>query len=72
MGQHGALVLSDVFGREHGYIYNLCYLILIYFFCYFWTAITFNPKDMADNSRTSARSFPAIGPASGRPITWKR
>jgi preprotein translocase subunit SecY len=22
---------------------------LIYFFCYFWTAITFNPKDMAEN-----------------------
>ena len=28
---------------------HVCYIILIYFFCYFWTAITFNPKDMADN-----------------------
>ncbi len=25
------------------------YVAMIYFFCYFWTAITFNPKEMADN-----------------------
>src|SRR3954463_12381717 len=30
--------LSGVFGRDHGYVYNLFYLVLIYFFCYFWTA----------------------------------
>src|SRR4029079_11821206 len=38
----------DIFQR-YGFIYNILYLLLIYFFCYFWTAITFNPKDMADN-----------------------
>src|SRR3954468_2774585 len=32
--------LSSIFGRDHGYVYNIFYLILIYFFCYFWTAIT--------------------------------
>ncbi len=40
--------LSTAFQRQ-SYIYTVCYIILIYFFCYFWTAITFNPKDMADN-----------------------
>src|SRR5581483_3881970 len=24
--------------RSHGYVYTLFYIILIYFFCYFWTA----------------------------------
>ena len=41
-------VVKDAFAR-HGYVYCLFYVGLIYFFCYFWTAITFRPKDMADN-----------------------
>ena len=39
---------KDAFAR-HGYVYCVFYIGLIYFFCYFWTAITFRPKDMADN-----------------------
>lgn len=39
----------DMFSRDNLFGYNVLYIILIYFFCYFWTAITFNPKDMADN-----------------------
>jgi preprotein translocase subunit SecY len=54
--------LSEVFGREHGYIYNLCYLILIYFFCYFWTAITFNPKDLAYNLKYFGSLIPVYRP----------
>jgi preprotein translocase subunit SecY len=53
---------NSVFGRDHGYIYNLCYLILIYFFCYFWTAITFNPKDMADNLKNFGSFIPGYRP----------
>jgi len=56
------LWFDDVFGRDHGYIYNLCYLILIYFFCYFWTAITFNPKDMADNLKNFGSFIPGYRP----------
>lgn len=40
--------LADVFHRGDGFWYNGMYIGLIYFFCYFWTAITFNPKDIAD------------------------
>lgn len=54
--------LASIFGRDHGYIYNLCYLILIYFFCYFWTAITFNPKDMADNLKNFGSFIPGYRP----------
>lgn len=30
-------------------VYNIAYAILIVFFCYFYTAITFNPIEIADN-----------------------
>ncbi len=45
--------LTDWFTGEHGFVYNVCYIGLIFFFCYFWTAITFNPKDMADNLKNN-------------------
>jgi preprotein translocase subunit SecY len=54
--------LANTFGRDHGYIYNLFYLVLIYFFCYFWTAITFNPKDMADNLKNFGSFIPGYRP----------
>ncbi len=44
------------------YVYNLFYIILIYFFCYFWTAITFNPKDMADNLKDYGSFIPGYRP----------
>jgi preprotein translocase subunit SecY len=47
-----------------GYIYNLCYVGLIYFFCYFWTAITFNPKDMAENLKDYGSFIPGYRPGS--------
>jgi preprotein translocase subunit SecY len=56
------LWFNDVFGQDHGYICNLCYLLLIYFFCYFWTAITFNPKDMADNLKNFGSFIPGYRP----------
>jgi preprotein translocase subunit SecY len=48
--------------RSHGYIYTLFYIILIYFFCYFWTAITFNPKDMAENLKDYGSFIPGYRP----------
>jgi preprotein translocase subunit SecY len=47
---------------DRGYVYNILYLILIYFFCYFWTAITFNPKDMADNLKNFGSFIPGYRP----------
>ncbi|HXW83712.1 MAG TPA: preprotein translocase subunit SecY, partial [Candidatus Binataceae bacterium] len=32
-----------------GTVYNVIYVALIFFFCYFYTAVTFNPVDVADN-----------------------
>ncbi|MGQ0633269.1 MAG: preprotein translocase subunit SecY [Planctomycetaceae bacterium] len=50
------------FSGEKGYIYNVCYIGLIYFFCYFWTAITFNPKDMANNLKDYGSFIPGHRP----------
>jgi preprotein translocase subunit SecY len=54
-------LISDAF-RYHGYVYNLFYIVLIYFFCYFWTAITFNPKDMAENLKDYGSFIPGYRP----------
>lgn len=44
------------------FTYNLLYVVLIYFFCYFWTAITFNPKDMANNLKDFGSFIPGYRP----------
>jgi preprotein translocase subunit SecY len=54
--------MSRVFGADRGFVYNLCYIGLIYFFCYFWTAITFNPKDMAENLKDYGSFIPGYRP----------
>jgi preprotein translocase subunit SecY len=53
---------SSFNGSERGYVYNICYIGLIYFFCYFWTAITFNPKDMANNLKDYGSFIPGHRP----------
>ena len=53
--------LSASFERQ-GYLYNILYILLIYFFCYFWTAITFNPKDMANNLKDYGSFIPGYRP----------
>jgi preprotein translocase subunit SecY len=44
------------------YTHNVLYVILIYFFCYFWTAITFNPKDMSENLKNFGSFIPGYRP----------
>jgi preprotein translocase subunit SecY len=54
--------LHDSFTRGQSFLYNLLYVLLIYFFCYFWTAITFNPKEMADNLKNFGAFIPGYRP----------
>src|SRR5271166_809366 len=54
--------LEDSFHRGESFLYNIMYVALIYFFCYFWTAITFNPKDMADNLKNYGSFIPGYRP----------
>jgi preprotein translocase subunit SecY len=53
--------IVGVFNRQ-GYVYNLFYIALIVFFCYFWTAIIFNPKDMANNLKDHGTFIPGYRP----------
>jgi len=54
--------LYDSFTRGQSYLYNVLYIALIYFFCYFWTAITFNPTEMADNLKNFGAFIPGYRP----------
>src|SRR5215472_15433291 len=45
-----------------GLIYNVVYVGLIVFFCYFYTAVTFNPVDVADNLKKYGGFIPGIRP----------
>lgn len=54
--------LDSMFRSGTSLIYNLCYVAMIYFFCYFWTAITFNPKEMSDNLKDNGTFIPGYRP----------
>ncbi|MDL2279193.1 preprotein translocase subunit SecY [Desulfovibrio sp. OttesenSCG-928-G11] len=43
-------------------IYNFLYVGLIVFFCYFYTAIIFDPKDIAENLKKQGGFVPGIRP----------
>lgn len=42
--------------------YELLYVVFIFFFCYFYTAVTFNPVDVADNMKKHGGFIPGIRP----------
>jgi preprotein translocase subunit SecY len=54
--------LADLFSRGTAVTYNVLYVLLIYFFCYFWTAITFNPKEMSENLKDYGTFIPGYRP----------
>src|SRR6056297_3237297 len=54
--------MAPLFSRGTSFIYNMLYVVLIYFFCYFWTAITFNPKEMSENLKDHGTFIPGYRP----------
>jgi len=55
-------LFSESFGSSTSIVYNLSYIALIYFFSYFWMAITFNPKEMAENLKDMGTFIPGYRP----------
>ena len=51
----GAIVPGSV-------VYEIVFVGLIFFFCYFYTAVTFNPVDVADNMKRQGGYIPGIRP----------
>ncbi|MFH0821999.1 MAG: preprotein translocase subunit SecY [Pseudomonadota bacterium] len=43
-------------------VYEVLYVALIVFFCYFYTAVTFNPVDVAENMKKYGGYIPGIRP----------
>jgi len=43
-------------------VYELFYVAFIVFFCYFYTAVTFNPSDVAENIKKHGGYIPGIRP----------
>ena len=54
--------LENAFQNHGGFVYNASYIALIFFFCYFWTAITFNPTEMASNLKDYGSFIPGYRP----------
>lgn len=44
------------------FFYELLFVAFIFFFCYFYTAVTFNPVDVADNMKKHGGFIPGIRP----------
>lgn len=44
------------------WLYTLMYVGFIFFFCYFYTAVTFNPVDVAENMKKYGGFIPGIRP----------
>ena len=54
--------LQSMFASGTSFTYNLAYIALIYFFSYFWMAITFNPKEIAENLKDFGTFIPGYRP----------
>ncbi len=54
--------ISQVFQNPASLIYNMLYIAMIFFFCYFWTAITFNPVEISQNFKDSGTFIPGYRP----------
>lgn len=56
------LTIASMFSGGTSYLYNVFYIAMIFFFSYFWTAISFNPKEMADNLKEFGTFIPGYRP----------
>ncbi len=56
----------SIFNAEH-WFYGIIYFTLIIFFAYFYSAIQYNPVEMANNLRKNSGSIPGIRP--GKPTS---
>lgn len=56
--------LKDIFSPQGsaGLMYNVILVAMIFFFCYFWTAISFNPKEISENLKNMGAFIPGHRP----------
>ncbi len=57
--------MEEAFGPTGSQVpmtYVIVYGMLIFFFCYFWTAVVFNPREMSENLQSYGSFVPGIRP----------
>jgi preprotein translocase subunit SecY len=54
--------MASLFQNHRSWFYNIVYIAMIYVFTYFWVAITFNPKEIADNLKDHGSFIPGYRP----------
>src|SRR5439155_1658700 len=52
----------NAFANRGGWVFNTGYTLLIIFFCYFYTNVTFQPVDVAENLKKQQANIPGIRP----------
>jgi preprotein translocase subunit SecY len=55
-------MLGNNLQSGQSFTYMVLYVALIFFFCYFWTSITFNPKEMSENLKDHGTFIPGYRP----------
>lgn len=68
---HGTERLANYFAPG-SWLYTVLYVVLIVFFGFFYTAMVFNPSDIADNMKKTAASSLVSVRGSPRRITLRR
>lgn len=67
-GWLGRAYRNDVTGALAGafqmgsYVYQMCYIALIFFFAYFWTTVQFRPPEMAEQLQNHGSFIPGLRP----------
>ena len=56
------LVVDGAMSDSGGFVYNMAFVMLVYFFCYFWSAVSFNPVEVANNLRDHGVFVPGYRP----------
>jgi preprotein translocase subunit SecY len=56
------VALRSMLDSGSSFTYNILYVALIFFFCFFWTSIMFNPKEMSQNLQDSGAFIPGYRP----------
>ena len=58
----GLAKLKDIFSTPTGFVHVSLYVSLVFFFCFFWNRLMFQPTEIADNLREHGSFIPGIRP----------
>jgi preprotein translocase subunit SecY len=64
--------IAQLFQDHRSWFYNVAYIAMIYLFTYFWVAITFNPKEIADNLKDHGSFIPGYRPGKNTAVHLER